>query len=248
MRGVVTTGGCVALAVLGIFTLGLTWLFGLLGTWKAVFRMRQSGAPAVFVRRMAAWRVLFIVLTAIAVLFWALVAVGAATQANESSTSSGPNVTPPQPGSFTIPTTPELAMPGESFRTVRWGSTVTMTDSVGAKNASVPFTLGVSNLRYPTKASMGPGANGNATVRLRICSTTATVDPGLIVVVFALDGQGNHRYGSLEDTPTPFLDNMPAGECRSARLVFRLPSGAKVTGGSYAPVNPSRQGVTWTGS
>lgn len=242
----VNTGGYWALAICGLFTLGLTWLIGIPVSWTAAVRAARRGGPIAYIRRLRGWGIAFIVLSVIALVFWALVVIGISTQGNAGSIST---TNPPGPGSQTIPTTHTFPIePGMQFQRVRWGTAVTLKDIVGASNTnSVPLTVTASDLRYPTRVSMGAGANGDAAVNLRVCATTATVNPGMALTAFTLNGVGNRRYGALSDLPTPFLGNLSPGHCATARVIFRVPSGAKVTGATYAPINISGRGVIWSG-
>ena len=219
-RTPVAAGWRYVLLALGIVTLGFAWLLGAILCWVGFFRTRRragSGPPAAPVHWLR-WAVIFSVLGLIVV----PLSLNAVINGNNSRSGSGSSSPP-----FTM-------------KTVPLGTPVTVRTDLGVDLQMVPATV------TATAVQPAPATGGTATVDLKVCATTQSVDPS-----FAADGLELGTTGSnnlvadtnLLQASSTFGQVLPPGHCSTGSVPVSVPANTNVTSVQL----PSLEvGATWT--
>lgn len=208
----------------GLVTLGLIYPVPAIVCWVRAYRFRaprmtQSPALAWFI-----WAIVFSVLGAGA---WTGVGLAAA---NDNGNSPGGSAGAP----YTPPTT----------TTVPFGSTAHLQAEVAPPNDShvASISMTVSNLVHRPNSGV---ADVNMTVRVRVCSTSTTIDPLAAAIPLNVVPVGGSPIFASDDwtLPTPFYTPLPPHRCVTGSVGYKFPTGATVD--SFVFDGNAGQNVVW---
>jgi hypothetical protein len=206
------------LLALGVLTLGFAWLLGAVLCWVAYFRNRCRGERPVAPVHWLLWAVAFSVLGLVLVPVFLNAAINGNKPRSGSASSSPP---------FTM-------------KKVPLGTPVTVRSDLGVELQMVPASV------TATAIHPAPAAGGTATVDLKVCATTKSVDPS-----FAADGLELGTTGSaylVADTnvlraSSSFGQVLPPGHCTTGPVPFSVPAHTEVTDVQLPSIDV---GATWT--
>ena len=210
--------------IVSVVTLGLLFPVPAIINWVRAVRYR---APSIARPPALAWFIWAIVFSVLSVGTFAGYAILGATDNTHTSATETPAYVPP------------------TTTTVAVGTAVHLVAEVGEPKGVVPVPVTIT-LGDPVHQAHSTVRDVNLTVPLRVCATTAKVDPLSVAVGIDLVATGGRDVIPSFDwqLPDAFYAPLEPQHCASGSLGFEVPAGARVRSFTYDGL--AGKNVVWT--
>lgn len=210
--GIPTPARNVVWLIVGVVTLGLLFPIPAVISWVRAFRYR---APSLLRAPALAWFVWAVVFSVLSIGTYTTYIVIGATQGSQSGAPS------------------DLYVPPKTT-TVAFGSTVHLVADAAAPEGlhSAPVTITLSDLVHRSHSGV---RDVNLTTALRVCATSAKVDPLSVAVgINLVTGDGDQIVPAVDwPLPNAFYSPLAANQCAAGTIGYKLPAGATIQSFEY---------------